>query len=95
MDKNDEQLKRLKELKKSKNKILHTIDTDNISLLSNVSNLEILLESLKEINIEQKEIWKERHRVRRLKYDKSERGRELSRIRSKKNYYKKKKMLKK
>ena len=89
---NEEQLKRLKELKKSKSEILHKIDKDNISLLETNSNLKTLLESLKKINSEQNEIWKERHKVRRLKYDRSERGRELSRIRSLKNYHKKKKL---
>lgn len=84
---NEEQLLRLKELKQNKNELLHTIDGENVNLLGN--NIETLLESLRDINSEQKKIWKERHKVRRLKYDQSDRGRELSRIRSLKNYHKK------
>ena len=87
---NEQQLKRLKELKKNKNKILHKISIENISLLNIESTLETLLKSLNEINIEQKKIWKERHKVQRIKYDHSERGKELSRLRSMKSYQKKK-----
>jgi len=85
---NEEQLLRLKELKKNKNELLHKIDQENVNLLGN--NIESLLESLRDINSEQIKIWKQRHKVRRLKYDQSDRGRELSRIRSLKNYHKKK-----
>jgi hypothetical protein len=87
---NEEQLKRLKELKKNKNEILNKINKENISLLNPESNLETLLKSLSEINSEQKKIWKERHKVRRLKYDQSEKGKELARIRAIENYYKNK-----
>ena len=86
----DEQLKRLKEIKKSKNYILKTIDNDNLDLLRNLFDFETILKELRELNREQKQIWKERHKIRRLKYDQSERGKELSRIRSLKNYQKKK-----
>lgn len=86
----DEQLKRLKEIKKSKNIILKTIDNDNLNLLRNLFDLESILKQLQDLNREQKQIWKERHKVQRLKYDHSERGRNLSRIRSQKNYQKKK-----
>jgi len=86
----DEQLKRLKEIKKSKNYILKTIDNDNLDLLRNLFDFETILKELRELNREQKQIWKERHKIRRLKYDQSERGKELSRIRSQKNYQKKK-----
>lgn len=85
---NEEQLLRLKELKQRKNEILHIINRDNVSLVGN--NIETFLELLRDINSEQKVIWKKRHKVRRLKYDQSDRGRELSRKRSLKNYYKKK-----
>ena len=87
---NEQQLKRLKELKKNKNKILNKISIENISLLNPESNLETLLKSLNEINNEQKKIRKERHKVQRKKYDHSERGKELARLRSMKTYQKKK-----
>ena len=73
-----------------------TIQVWDTSLIKNIdsaiteSNLESLLESLRDINSEQKKLRKERHKVLRLKYDHSDRGRELSRIRSIKNYHKKK-----
>lgn len=87
---NEEQLKRLKELSKKKNKILRKIGEENVNLLTTESNLESLLESLRDINTEQKKIWKARHKVRRLKYDQSDRAKELSRIRSNRNNKKKK-----
>ena len=85
----DKQLIRLKELKKMKNKVLKTIYDENINLLNNVSEIKALMTNLQNINNEQKQIWKERHQIKRQKYDKSERGRELSRLRSIKNYRKK------
>ena len=87
---NDEQLKKMKELKLEKNRILKMIYGENINLLDNMTKLTETLTLLNKINDEQKKIWKERHYIKRQKYDKSERGRELSRIRSRKNYYKKK-----
>ena len=85
----DKQLIRLKELKQTKNKILKTIYEENINLLNDVSKIETLMINLQNIKNEQKQIWKERHQLKRQKYDQSERGRELSRLRAIKNYRKK------
>lgn len=85
----DKQLIRLKELKQMKNKILKTIYEENTNLLNDVTEIESLMKNLQNIKNEQKQIWKERHQVKRQKYDQSERGRKLSRLRSKKNYKKK------
>jgi len=86
---NEEQLKRLKEIKTEKNYILRLIDKENV----NLKDTYLQLMKLQRLNKEQKEIWKARHKVSRLKYDNSERARELSRERSKKNYNKKKKTM--
>jgi len=87
---NVEQLNRLKDIKRFKNEILRKIDTENINLMDDISKY---LHELQRLNTEQKQIWKARHKVSRLKYDNSERARELSRERSKKNYNKKKKTM--
>jgi len=84
----DEQRAMLTQIKLEKNKILKNIANKNVLLSPN--EIETYLEKLMLLTESQKKIWKERHSQRRKKYDQSDRAKELSKIRSKRSYMKKK-----
>lgn len=90
---NEEQLSILKEIKADKRVIMKIIENKNIELIDSGA-IEIYLKELHRINKIQQRVWRERHKEQRKKYDNSDRAKELSRLRSKKNYQKRKKMTK-
>ena len=89
----DNQEIRMAEIAKEKRDILRKIAKDNVNLLEDSSTIQSLLEQLRDLNAEQKKTRKERHKVQRQKYEQTDRAKELSRVRSKRTYERRKKKL--
>lgn len=84
----EEQKKRLSEIRKSKKNILNTISLKNVEL--EIPKVMKFLQDLKRLHNEAKEIRVIRDRKSRKKYEKTEIAKQKARERAKKSYYRRK-----